>query len=328
MRLLALYFAGLTLSLAYCCGAHGQGCVVSLQSFYDVYTTVSIVQTTIYTSVTVDGYASMPPSAGCSLQGVTHQGAAYNLLSTTGGWVYGPTQCPSCYINVSNNQNIKGSPGVAYPFHWQGQVKCSKAGVFFARSATTNITDVWAVISQRTSGTVSSDDAAIGAYDSAEGTTNLGLMSGSNPTGCVIGNETIGTIAPPNYTSYVTLHRFVVADMGYRNSTQTGGVTNFDDTSDPALRDDDPQSGNSGGKVYDLDAPGIGPPNVDGNTYRYRGNFYEFAALSDGTVISSQFTFYVRVSCKKTASGYQVVNDVPNDNQIGTGTTPLTWNLQ
>ena len=138
----------------------------------------------------------------------------------------------------------------------------------------------------------------------------------------------MGTITPSTYTGTVTLHRFIVADADYTNSTKTGGLTNQDDTADPAGRDDDPQSGGSAGKVYDVDAPGPDPPNVDGNTYRYRGNFYAYAALPNGTKISPNYNFYVRVSCTKTSSGYQFVNDIPNDNQIGAGTTPTTWNLQ
>ena len=152
----------------------------------------------------------------------------------------------------------------------------------------------------------------------------------STSKGCFVGFETIGAITPSTYAGNVILHRTIVSDATYRNSTSTGGLPpNTDDTSNSNLRADNPQSSNPVGNVYDLDAPGAQPPNVDGNTYRIRTNFYAYAALPDGTTISSQnYNFYVRVSCTKTASGYQFVNDVPGDNQIGTGTTPTTWNLQ
>ncbi len=187
-----------------------------------------------------------------------------------------------------------------------------------------------AAVTQRTSGTVSTDDAASSNYQNLEGTTNLGPIIGSGAlTGCFMGSEDVGTITPTNYTGSVILHRFIVQQSNYINSGSAGGgVTNQDDTANSIYRDDDPQSGGSNGKVYDLDAPGLNPPNVDGNTYRSRFNFYAYAALPDGTKISTNFNFYVRLSCTKTASGYQFVNDVPGDNQIGPGTTALTWNLQ
>jgi hypothetical protein len=50
--------------------------------------------------------------------------------------------------------------------------------------------------------------------------------------------------------------------------------------------------------------------------------------LPDGTPIGSNFTFYVRISCKKTSSGIQFINDVAGDNQVGPGTTSTSWNLQ
>ena len=67
---------------------------------------------------------------------------------------------------------------------------------------------------------------------------------------------------------------------------------------------------------------------ADGVTHRYRANFYEWAALPDGTRISPYYNYYVRVSCKLTPSGYQYVNDVPDDNQISFGSTITSWNLK
>jgi hypothetical protein len=101
-----------------------------------------------------------------------------------------------------------------------------------------------------------------------------------------------------------------------------------DDTSLATFQDSNPQSGGSAGKVYDLDAPGKHPPSVDGKTYRLRVNFSTYAAQPDGTAISPSYNFYVRLSCTQTSSGYQLVNDVAGDNQIGPGTTKTSWNLQ
>jgi hypothetical protein len=54
----------------------------------------------------------------------------------------------------------------------------------------------------------------------------------------------------------------------------------------------------------------------------------EFAPRPFGTAISPSYNFYVRLSCTQTSSGYQLVNDVAGDNQIGPGTTKTSWNLQ
>jgi hypothetical protein len=197
--------------------------------------------------------------------------------------------------------------------------------------ATNGADVISATISQNTSGQVSSDDAAGSNYQTAEGTTSLGPIIGNGTSqGCFIGFETVGTISPSTFTGNVILHRTIDGDATYTNSTSTGGAQpGTDDTSNPALRDDDPQSGGSNGKVYDLDAPGVTNIPVDGNTYRIRTNFHAYAALPGGTVVSSQnYNFYIRVSCKKTSSGYQFANDVPGDNQIGSGTTKTSWNLQ
>jgi hypothetical protein len=82
--------------------------------------------------------------------------------------------------------------------------------------------------------------------------------------------------------------------------------------------------------VYLMDAPGMYAENVDGNVYRGRWNFLAYAELPDGTVVSPDYYFYVRVSCQRTSTGVQFVNDpnIPGDNQIGIGSTPTTWDLK
>lgn len=103
-----------------------------------------------------------------------------------------------------------------------------------------------------------------------------------------------------------------------RNSTDLGGEkSNTDDTSNAIYQDQNPQSGGSAGKVYDLDAPGAKPTSADGNTYRVRTNYYAYATLLDGRPISTNYYYYVRASCKKTSSGLQFASDVAGDNQVG-----------
>lgn len=179
---------------------------------------------------------------------------------------------------------------------------------------------------------VSQDDGAANAYITAEGTTALGpiIGSGSEGAGCYIGNEMVGRVKPSNYTGNVVLHRWVLFDKTYDPSNRViESVSNVDDTSQPPLMDTDPQSGGSAGKVYDLDAPGLGDNSQSNATFRYRANFYAWAALPDGKRISPYYPYYVRVSCQLAApGGYQFDLGLPGDNQIGPGTTVTTWNFQ
>jgi hypothetical protein len=191
------------------------------------------------------------------------------------------------------------------------------------------VTVVSAVLSLHSSGTVSSDDAALANYQSAEGTTSLGNIIGSGQQrGCFIGSEMIGALTPATYSGNVILHRYILNGAYYKYSSlyPPGNISGKDDTSDSSFRDDNPQSGGSAGRIYDLDAPGLGPPDV--NVYRVRLNFYAWAALPDGTRISPYLNYYVRLSCAWTGTQYVFNNDVTNDNQIGSGTTLTSWNLQ
>jgi hypothetical protein len=146
------------------------------------------------------------------------------------------------------------------------------------------------------------------------------------PGGRYLGNEMVGTMVPSAYKGNITLHRTIVIDAGYVDRVEYVTTSNEDDTSLPPLRDDNPQSGGSAGKVYDLDAPG--PLPSDGILYRYRANMRAYAALADGTRISPYYLYNVRISCKGTPSASQFVNDVPGDNQIGSGFALPTWDLK
>jgi hypothetical protein len=138
-------------------------------------------------------------------------------------------------------------------------------------------------------------NSALGAYQSAVGTINLGnIIANGVEVGCLIGNEEIGTLTPSSYTGNVEVHRLVLSESEYTNSTLTHSETNTEDTSKPSLRDDNPQSGGSSGKVYALDAPGTSPYYVDTNTYRLRINFAIDAELPGGSTRISRYYYYLR----------------------------------
>jgi hypothetical protein len=106
---------------------------------------------------------------------------------------------------------------------------------------------------------------------------------------------------------------------------------NCDDTSLPSYRDDDPQSGGSGGKVYDWDSPGTGnSSNAEvGHIRRKRSNYREWAELSNGMKVSGDLYWFSRVSVYKSqSSGDLLKTDISGDNIAGVGTTKTTWNLQ
>jgi hypothetical protein len=135
----------------------------------------------------------------------------------------------------------------------------------------------------------------------------------------------------PSHTGTVVIHRLIIEARSYfsNNSTPYETLTNQDDTSLPAFRDDDPQSGGSAGKVYDLDAPGFSPDgNPVGTVVRRRVNFVEYTTVGGHALPGSVLTWYLRQSIIKTSSGDQPLNDISGDNTVGSGSTVLTWNLQ
>jgi hypothetical protein len=97
---------------------------------YGTYATESSDGTYIYTSVLTDGYMSGTPGIGCNLNGALHTPGAYNQIGTTGGWQNGTPGCMTCGVNVQNNQQIVGVPGII-DFTGEGQVICNKYGGFW-----------------------------------------------------------------------------------------------------------------------------------------------------------------------------------------------------
>jgi murein DD-endopeptidase MepM/ murein hydrolase activator NlpD len=124
-------FASLILLLN-CSVAQGQGCGTTLVRHFSVYNSVSGDGTNISTSVTMQGYASVTPSAGCNMNAATHHVGAENKLNNVDHWSYSASGCPTCYFTVRDDEQIVGVPGVVYPWSWDGVAICSLAGTFFS----------------------------------------------------------------------------------------------------------------------------------------------------------------------------------------------------
>lgn len=201
--------------------------------------------------------------------------------------------------------------------------------------ATETFTVVQVTFSIRTGGSsvVSMDNSARSYYNAQLGTFNLNTYKSSGAAPAQIwrtGVEVVATVTPSSYSGLVIQERQVVAFKRFDGTNalqQSGGP--FPDPGDPGLRDDDPQSNASGGKTYDLDAPGLNLSTFPiGTTLRMRTNFIQWARSAQGYKLSADFSWYSRLSVTKTALGEVLQTSVANDNKAGAGTTILTWNLQ
>jgi hypothetical protein len=192
---------------------------------------------------------------------------------------------------------------------------------------------VWVTLTLRssTSQTVSADNAALITYQRIEGTSSLGAFASFPNLGCYTGAEMVGTVQPSNYTGLIVLRRTLLSWASWNGSTNTKMVTTpADDTSNARLRDDDPQSGSSSGRSYDLDAPGVSPA-VAGAIYHTRQNFSGYAVLDNETntvPVSSPLAWYSAVSCTLTSNNFQLSTGIAGDNVAGPGSVKLSWNLQ
>jgi hypothetical protein len=131
MNCTALFLLGSLILLFNCTAVHAQGCATTLQAHFSVYNTVSRDGTHIYTSVAIQGYASVFPGPGCPMNTATHHVGAENRLNNVDHWTYSANGCPTCYFSATDGEQIVGVPGVVYPFVWDGVAICSLAGSFF-----------------------------------------------------------------------------------------------------------------------------------------------------------------------------------------------------
>lgn len=200
---------------------------------------------------------------------------------------------------------------------------------------------LWVVLSLRYGNnlTISEDNAGKTTFVGLLGDANLGLRRGTPHPAApswVTAVEIVGNVLPSDFTGNITLTRRTDSLRVYSEKVVVRKGGGHGDTSDPTLRDDDPQSGMSNGKVYDLDAPGIGtaPTAPVGRINRDRTNFTQWAMFGNMKV-SADLQWYTRTSIQKTAGGDEIVptpglwiiNGYGNDNEAGIGVTPLTWDL-
>jgi len=175
------------------------------------------------------------------------------------------------------------------------------------KSDTVKFTVLWVALSQRHSNDASEDNSARETYrdlgvpqvghalGAPRLTSNVGVEA--QPTAhyanTTLGSEFVGTVYPSNFKPSefggdLKMRRRLVNAFLYKGPNGNEGGRPYgpgSDNSHESMRDDDPQSDESGGKIYDLDCPG--PPAMSmptgitaiqsGDIIRFRANFYAWA---------------------------------------------------
>ena len=193
----------------------------------------------------------------------------------------------------------------------------------------------YVVLTLRNSGTASADDSARVEYQFQLGTYNLGTFFSTGWSARVFrtGVEIVGWVYPTSYTGSIIFRRLIVKSRAYHDTVELTELRKDNETDpyDPAFQDQHPQSGGSGGKVYDLEAPGIGTADNDpvGYIIRKRANHREWAELPNGTKVSADLNWFSRLSVIRTGQTTEALRtDITGDNIAAAGSTPTTWNLQ
>src|ERR1700752_4065090 len=119
MNRTTLFLLGSLMLLLDCPVVHGQGCGTILQPHFSVYNSSSRNGYNIYTSVSIQGYATIGSSAGCNMSSATHHVGAENELNNVWHVTYSPSGCPTCYFSATDNDQIVGVPGDNYPWNWE-----------------------------------------------------------------------------------------------------------------------------------------------------------------------------------------------------------------
>ncbi len=140
MKYTKLFVFGFLLCVMFSGTATAQ-CYFVYSSNYAVYTSESYNGIDVFTSVLIDGSASMTIAGQyCGpgyqimqnqINSATHTPSAYNAVGGTGGWGTGSSGCVNCYLSYQNNQSIAANPGQIYSWQTGGEIACSVGGVIF-----------------------------------------------------------------------------------------------------------------------------------------------------------------------------------------------------
>lgn len=187
-------------------------------------------------------------------------------------------------------------------------------------------------------GRVTPANRTIVRYRQIVGNDTLGLLMvpPNAPTLARISAEFVGRVSPSDFRQNIVMSRTRVAARMWVNARPFGRPLqpNWPDTSDAWARDDDPQSGASRGRIYDIDAPAIPLTFFQrfryplGTVLRQRVNYVEFAAFG-GVRCADNFPWFARQSVRNRAANTFVRDQSADsqtvrDNERGPGTTPLT----
>lgn len=150
-----------------------------------------------------------------------------------------------------------------------------------------------------------------------------------------------GMVHPPDMVSRFRMKRLINGVRFWEKPNETltrlGGASNQQDDSWDALVDEDPQSGGSQGKIYDVYFPCISSDffqhrqnDPAGTKLAVRFNFTQWVEWK-GERCSERFPWRVALAIEKTQNGtwakYQPNPEKP-DNIAGRGHIPLGWDLQ
>jgi hypothetical protein len=208
--------------------------------------------------------------------------------------------------------------------------------------ASRNFSVVWVTLELRTGidAKVSMDNNKITNYKNFFGRETLGTFLGSGTLTGIWGTavEIVGKVNPSNYRNLLSLDRVLTEGKIFNDQEEfSAEPPNKPDKSPDALRDDDPQSNDSKGKIYDLDVPGLGFGAPVGRIGRKRGNFRQFATIQvyrngklEQIQCSPNLNWYTAISIRKTETGdvLHTQDEVTDDNRAGVGTINVTWNLR
>ena len=215
---------------------------------------------------------------------------------------------------------------------------CNVIHAFVVLGATQGSTTApYVALALVTSDQLPMDNSAREEYNFQLGQYDLGTFRcGGYNVNCplwVTGVQVKGQVSPNTFTGLIMFKRRIIKSITYDNTAEDPlyTKTNVMDGYESDYQDQDPQSGGSGGKVYDWDAPGTGNAGSAevGHIRRKRSNYREWAELSNGLKVSADLNWFSRLSVYKSqSSGDLLKADISGDNVAGVGSTNTTWDLR